>query len=334
MRRLHLSLKGFTLLLLAVVSLGLSASAAEVVLRAQTALPKKHDLSQSFLDLFVAKLNKEGKGVVQIDYVGGPEVNPPNKVAAAIQRGVIDVLHSPTAYYGGEAPQGLALIAANKTPEEIRKDGGFSIIERVWKEKLNAKVVAWGEWGAQFHLYLVKEPPMVDGKVDLKGLKMRSTGAYRPLLNALGASPVEMPVSDVYTALERGLVDGFGWPTVGLGSLGLAKAVKYRLDPPFYHLANLVLVNMDKWNSLPKPAQELILKVGAEYEQASIQRMHDDAKADTALVEKDGVKIFELKGQARKAYLAAAYNAMWGRIGQRLSKEEVEQLREKMYKEE
>jgi TRAP-type C4-dicarboxylate transport system substrate-binding protein len=202
----------------------------------------------------------------------------------------------------------------------------------VWKDKLNAKVLAWGEWGAQFYLYMDKEPPMKDGKVDLTGIKMRTTGAYRPLLTALGASTVEMPVSDVYTALQRGVVDGFGWPTVGLGSMGLTKAVKYRIDPPFYHLANLVLINIDKWNSLPKAAQDLLTKVGREYEGASIERMHQDAKADEGVVLKDGVQIYKLTGKARKAYLDAAYDSMWGRIGHLLSKEETDELRSKMYR--
>jgi TRAP-type transport system periplasmic protein len=127
-------------------------------------------------------------------------------------------------------------------------------------------------------------------------------------------------------------VDGFGWPTVGLGSMGLAKAIKYRIDPPFYHLANLVLVNYDKWNSLSSQAQALLMKVGAEYEQASIDRMHADAKADEAVVLKDGVKIYTLTGKARKAYLDAAYDSMWNHIGERLSKDQLQELRSKMYK--
>ena len=321
--------------LAALLSLDTGLHAAEAVLRVQTALPKRHDLSQSFLDLFVDKVNAAGKGVVQVQYIGGPEVNPPNKAAQALERGVIDMLHSPVAYYAGITPQGLALMASNKTPAEVRANGGMDIIAKVWKEKLNAKIVAWGEWGAQFHLYLVKEPPLNgEGKVDLTGFKMRTTGAYRPLLNALGASTVEMPVSDVYTALQRGVVDGFGWPTVGLGAMGLGKAVKYRLDPPFYHLANLVIVNYDKWNALSKEAQDVLLKVGAEYEQASIDRMHEAGAKDGEVVMKEGVHIFKLEGKARKAYLAAAYGSMWNRIADRLPKDEVQQLQSKMYEEE
>ncbi|HKI97593.1 MAG TPA: TRAP transporter substrate-binding protein DctP [bacterium] len=322
----------FAATLMAALAFGWSAQASEVTLRAVTALPRQHDLSQSFLSLYVAKVNEVGKGIVHIQYVGGPEVTPPKKAVLALKRGVFDMLHSPTAYYGGIAPQGLTLIASNKTPQEVRADGGFDMISKVWKEKLNAKIVAWGEWGAQFYLYTDRKPPVKDGHVDMSGFKMRSTGAYRPLLTALGANIVSMPVGDVYTALQRGVVDGFGWPSVGLGSMGLAKAVKYRIDPPFYHLANLVLINYDKWNSLPQAAKDVLQKVGAQYEQASIDRMHQDGKADEATVVKDGVQIYTLTGKARTAYLNAAYDSMWAYIGKRLSKEELETLRSKMYK--
>jgi len=308
-----------------------AAHADEVVLKAVTALPRQHALSQSFLNLYVAEVNKVGKGIVHIKYIGGPEVIPPRKGVQALQRGVIDMLHSPTAYYAGAAPEGVALLAANKTPAQIRADGGFDMISKIWEKRLNAKIVGWGEWGAQFYLYTAKKPVLKNGKLDLSGFKMRSTGAYRPLLTALGASVVEMPVSNVYTALQRGVVDGFGWPTVGLANMGLQKAIKYRIDPPFYHLANLVLVNHDKWQSLPRAAKDVLLKVGREYSDASITRMHEAAKVDTAAAKAAGVKIFKLTGKARTAYLNTAYDAMWGYIGKRLDKKELQKLRSKMY---
>jgi TRAP-type C4-dicarboxylate transport system substrate-binding protein len=298
-----------------------------------TALPAKHDLSQSYLALFVERVNAEGKGVVRIDYKGGPEVIPQKKAAQAVQRGAIDMLHSPAAYHAGITPQSSALMATNRTPTDVRSNGGFGHLEGVWKDKLNARIVAWAESGAQFHLYMVRAPAYkADGTLDLTGFKMRSTGAYRPLLEALGASPVSMPVSDVYTALERGVVDGFGWPTVGLKALGLAKAVKYRIDPPFYHLANLVLVNQDKWNALPEGARDVLLKVGAEYELSSIKRMQAAAAEDEEAILAAGVKIVKLSGKAEQAYLDAAYGSAWERIAAKLDAQEVALLKSKLLK--
>lgn len=326
-------LKNLTIALVVLLVAGAKSFAAEVVLRTQTALPKHHDLSKSFLENFVKPLNAAGKGIVRIDYRGGPEVTPARKAAPALKRGVFDMLHSPAAYHVGIVPHGLSMMATNLTPQQVRANGGFAMLAPKWKKNLNAHILAWGESGAQFHLYMAKEPKLKDGKLDLTGIKMRTTGAYRPLLNALGATPVRISAGEVYTGLQRGVVDGFGWPTVGLKALGLAKAVKYRIDPPFYHLANLVLINMDKWNSMPQAAKDILTKIGTQYEQTSIDYIKAAGKADAQAVEMEGVKVFKMSADTRKAYLKSAYDAMWKRLGGKLSKEELAALRAKMYQE-
>lgn len=309
-----------------------AAGAAEVALKTQTALPKHHDLSKSFIALFIEKLNQAGKGVVRIDYIGGPEVTPVDKAAPALQRGVFDILHTPAAYHVGIVPQGMALMATNLTPSEYRANGAIDMLAPHWEKKLNAKILGIGETGAQFYLYTVKKPVLKGGVVDLTGFKMRTTGAYRPLLQALNATTVQIPAGEVYTGLERGVVDGFGWPTVGLNALGLGKVTKYRIDPPFYHLANVVLINLDKWKSLPKPAQDILSKMALEYEQASIKYISDAGKTDMEGVEKSGVQVFKMDDKGSKKYLQLAYDAMWARAGEKIPPEELKALRTKLYK--
>lgn len=312
---------------------GVSA-AEEVVLKTQTALPKGHDLAKSFIVSFIEPLNAQGKGFVRIEYLGGPEINPPDKAAPAVQRGAIDLLHTPAAYHAGIIPQGATLMATNLGVDEYRANGAYDLLAPNWDKKLNSRILAIGETSAQFYLYLVNKPKLdADGVIDLKGVKIRTTGAYRPLIEALGGTPVQITnAGEVYTALERGLVEGFGWPSVGLASQKLARLVKYRIDPPFYHLANVVLVNNDKWNSLPKPAQDLVLKVAAEYEKASIDNMIRAGKADEEAVKAAGVQIFAMQGEGAKKYLQIAYDAMWQRASGRLEKDEAAMLRSKMYK--
>ena len=319
-----------TLMLVAFTTGG---QAQEVVLKAQTALPTTHDLSISFLKGFVDRINEAGKGVVQIDYKGGPEVTPQAKAAPALQRGVFDILHTPAAYHTGIVPQGRGLMATNLKPSEYRANGAFDMLAPNWEEKLNAKILAVGETGAQFYLYLVNEPKLnSDGLLDLTGIKIRTTGAYRPLVEALGGTPVQTSAGEVYTALERGLVEGFGWPSVGLNSQGLAKLVKYRIDPPFYFLANVVLINLDTWNALPKAAQDLLAKEGAAYEEASVAHIIEAGKVDAAAVHESGVEVFALPPEGAKKYLEIAYKVMWDQVAAKLSPEEVAAMKEKLYK--
>jgi TRAP-type transport system periplasmic protein len=320
-------------LALAVSAIGLPVQAAETVLRTQTALPKHHDLSKVFLKHFVEKLNAAGKGIVRIDYIGGPEVTPANKAADALKRGVFDLLHTPAAYHTGIVPQGMTLMPTNQTPSQYRAAGVMKILEPHWNKNLNAKVLAIGETGGQFHLYTVKKPVIKNGALDLTGFKIRATGAYRPLIKALNATPVQISAGEVYTGLQRGVVDGFGWPTVGLHALGLDKVTKYRIDPPFYHLANVLLVNQDTWKKVPKEAQAIVEKVALEYEHASIDAMLAAAKVGSENVQKTGVQVFKLEGDTAKKYLKAAYDAMWNRAGEKVPAAELKALRAILYKE-
>ena len=87
--------------------------AAEKTLTTVTALQITNVIAQSYLNTFVAPLNKRGKGVLQIKYLGGQEIVPPRKAAAALKRGQFDLLSCPTAYYIGTVPEGYALLASN-----------------------------------------------------------------------------------------------------------------------------------------------------------------------------------------------------------------------------
>jgi TRAP-type C4-dicarboxylate transport system substrate-binding protein len=226
------------------------------------------------------------------------------------------------------------MMATNLDIDQIRANGAFATLEPNWEKKLHSKILAVGETSAQFYLYLTKKPNLrPDGVIDIAGWKIRTTGAYRPLVEALGATSVQITnAGEVYTALERGVVDGFGWPTVGLASQKLAKLVKYRVDPPFYHLANVVLINLDKWKSLPKPAQDILLKVAAEYEKESLDNMNRGAKSDEAAIKAAGVEIFKMSPDGTRKYLQLAYEGMWKRAVSRLDKDEGVMLRSKMYK--
>ena len=65
--------------------------AAETTLKASSALSTSREQTQSYINYFLNVLNAEGKGIVQTKYIGGPEVTPPRKQAAALKRGSFDI---------------------------------------------------------------------------------------------------------------------------------------------------------------------------------------------------------------------------------------------------
>ena len=65
-----------------------------------------------------------------------------------------------------------------------------------------------------------------------------------------GATVSTIPPGDVYTSLERGVVDGYGWPLLGIFDLGWADKTKFRVDPGFYAIELGVVFNLNSWNKL------------------------------------------------------------------------------------
>ena len=61
-----------------------------------------------------------------------------------------------------------------------------------------------------------------------------------------------IPPTEVYSALERHVVDGYCWPSVGIRDWGWDKVTKYVVDPGFYNVPNPVLINQKTYNSLPR----------------------------------------------------------------------------------
>jgi TRAP-type transport system periplasmic protein len=305
------------------------AQAAEITLSTQTALPTKHALSQSYIKHFLNPLNAQGKGVVQLNLLGGPEVTPANRAPQAMQRGVIDILWIPAAYIAGLVPEAQAMMLQDIGIDKLRSTGAVDAYDKIFANRLDARLLAWSETGegSGYYLYTKKKPNMKDGIPDLSGLTMRTTGAYRPIQTALNATTVTIPSGDVPTGLDRGVIDGFGWPTVGLGSIGLADKIKYRIEPKFYNLANVVLISKSKWESLPENARNLISKVAREYESASVQEMITQNKSDIAAGDKAGVEAISMTGANGKKYLKTASDAMWEVVSKKVGAEDLTRLR-------
>lgn len=313
MSRLQTILKTATLTALA-AAVAMPA-VAEVTLKASAALSTPREQTQAYIKFFLNVINAEGKGLVQTKYIGGPEVTPPRKQAAALKRGAFDITMSPASYYIGMVPEGYAILVTNMQAAGIRESGGFDLLDQAHQKKANAKLLAWGDSGGAFNTYLSKKPKMLkNGAISLKGFKMRSTATYRPLFEFLGATPVGMKSSEIYTGLQRGVIQGFGSPSSGLIRIGVKGMVKYRIDPSYYHLNNFTFMNLDKWKALPKKAKSLLERIALSYEAKSSKFYLSLAAKDELEMKAGGMKIITLKGKAAKDYVNAANAAVWKRF--------------------
>ena len=144
---------------------------------------------------------------------------------------------------------------------------------------------------------------------DLKGLKIRSYGFNAKVAEALGGVPVAMPQPGVYEALQKGVVDASLSPYEVLKGWKQAEVIKYTVEcyGVGYTAGFYVVMNLDKWNSLPGDVQKVFDEVSAAWIAKQGQAWDDLDKAGKAFTLSRGNKVITLSKEE---------NARWSKTVQ------------------
>jgi TRAP-type C4-dicarboxylate transport system substrate-binding protein len=303
MMKLTLVQKAAALLLAAGFSAG--AAAQETTLRLVSAFAENGIYVQR-LQPWIAKFNAEGKGVLQINFIGGPKAIPTFEVGNAVKTGVVDMALSTGAFYTNVMPEADFLKLTQVSVAEQRKNGAFDAINKVWNEKANMQYLARMVENQPFHIYTNKK---VD-KPDLTGQKIRITPVYRDFFQALNANVITTPPGEVYTALERGVVDGYGWPIGGIFDLNWHEKTKYRIDPGFYDAEVSLIMNLPAWRKLTQAQRTYLQKqlLALEAENSFWNKYTAD---EVARQEKAGIQTIKFDAATSKAFVDRAYQVGW-----------------------
>jgi TRAP-type C4-dicarboxylate transport system substrate-binding protein len=242
-------------MLLALAGLAGAAHAQETTLRLVSAFPETATYVKHMMP-WIQKFNAEGKGVAQINFIGGPKAIPTFEVGTSVKNGVVDLAMNTGAFYTNLMPEADFLKLTQIPVAEQRRNGAFDYINKVWQQKANMVYLARMVDETPFHLYLTKK---ID-KPDLNGLKLRITPVYREFFASMGASLIQTPPGEVYTALERGVVDGYGWPIHGIFDLNWHEKTKFRADPGFYNAEVSIIMNLDAWKKLSDRQRDFVQK--------------------------------------------------------------------------
>ncbi|PWE28913.1 TRAP transporter substrate-binding protein DctP [Pararhodobacter marinus] len=294
---------------------------AQTTLRVVTAFPQG-TMQNIPLTAFVEHVNETCTDSVTLNFVGGPEAIPTFELGEAVRRGVVDVGFSSQSFYTSIVPDASAIRLSTNSAAEQRENGGWELLNRIHNERMNAYYLARTSDGIPFHLYLTEEAD----PLDLSGVSLRIAPVYRAFFEDLGATVVQIPPAEVYPALERGVVQGVGWTSLGLFDQGWDQHIRYRVDPGFYVSDSNILVNLDRWNGLDAAAQDCLSEAalwveGQDHVLLDLQAEELQRQADA------GVQVIALDGERRDEFLRRASDAGWAEL-ERLQPEYVTELRE------
>jgi len=107
------------------------------------------------------------------------------------------------------------------------------------------------------HFGSVKKP--ITKAADLKGLNMRTpAGPIATVMQAWGANPITIPSNEIYQSLERGVIDGWVWGPAGVVPFSVQEVTDYYTDMMMMCGTFALVMNKEKWESLPVEYQEII----------------------------------------------------------------------------
>jgi TRAP-type C4-dicarboxylate transport system substrate-binding protein len=284
------------------------AFGSPMVLRAVTAFPKNH-LNNDTVQMFVDRVNERCKGRLEIKWLGGPEVIAAFDQINALKSGTMDmILYYPFGYMKQLMPEAEAKGLSELAEWEERRSGAFELWEEIFAKRVNAKYIGRFHSLIPFMLYTNKKITKLE---DFKGMKIRVMPLYIPFVKALGASPISIPPTDIHTAMERKVVDGFIWPRTGMISWGLQEVTKYMVLPGFFQMEPATMINMEKWKQIPKDVQAIIMNVMQDMEYVATMRQMMIMEKEDNVRKKAGMEFIQLPPGEAEKFLRVVYDETW-----------------------
>lgn len=292
---------------LAVAALTVTAQAQQQM-RVVSFIPQAIPLATGF-QTFVDEINEEFAGEVQLNWIGGPEVVNPFDLADAVRNGSIDVAFISPSYYSGTVPASTTNNLSMKSYEEIRGTGYYERLDELHADR---GLKFWGEIPASeigFNIWLGDEISSLD---DIAGKRIRVFPTAQPFLEALGANTTIMPIGEIFTAMERGVIDGFVQGNQGWAPQ-YEDVVSHYVSPQFYRAGFNVLVHQNTWNNLSEDLQERLetfLRDDLAH-QIEASAWDDYLALGEQEIEEAGYVELRLEGQDAENYLNQSLESAW-----------------------
>jgi TRAP-type C4-dicarboxylate transport system substrate-binding protein len=304
---------GITLTVIAglVLAWACLSAAGPVKFKAVAFLPINNANVAGF-NIFVEKINERFKDSIEIELLGGPEVTPPFQLHEAVKSGVIHMCLTSCGYYPSLLWEAQSAMFINKNYKEIAETDYFDVMSKLHRD-VGLIWLGPGTLNMAFHLYT---NPLVSKPDDFVGKKIRVFPPFIPLIKALGAVPINLPMGDIYTAMERGAVDGFVMTHFGfVKDFSWHEVTKYVIDYPVYQGTAVILVQPKKWNEIPPDVQNEIIAFKKSSIDPAIHNTYADlSDKDWQLMIDRGVKPVKFSERDGEAFLKMAYDAAWDHV--------------------
>lgn len=269
------------------------------------------------------KKNLEAMNVDLDIAISGPETVPPFQQLGPVSAGVFDIIYTHPAYHDKAITNATNALAPDMT--KIRSSGVFDFMDKYYQETHGLKLLATVAVGsAGYHCYL-REPLSANG--DWAGRKIRGVATYVPVIEALGGVAVNTDMGEVYSGLERGVVDGACAPQSVFRGTKHFEVAKYRTEPTFGQLVSYIAMNLDSWKDLNDAQRDALNKAAIQTEQDTIRIGNEANAKDLKFLEEQGVKVSKFPDDKYAVVQKAYYDGVWKLVSTCCGEENATKLR-------
>lgn len=262
-------------------------------------------------DFLADEVARLSNGELEIEYAGGSDVIGGFDAPEAIANGVFDMSHSANSYFAGAMPSSISLASGNASGEALQSAGVLDAYADILMQQRGVKMLGMPLSGVGYVLQVRGNPSDLSY---FKGKKIRSIPLYDPILEALGATPVTTSPAEAYTAMERGVVDGLGWPDIGLLDFKFYEQAKFVMLPDFYQLRTVTLINPNSFNSLPSELQGVLTEASASADAIGAKWAKEKRDAEHAEMEAAGVEFVSLSDAEGAQFRALTEEKLWDKV--------------------
>lgn len=281
----------------------------EVTLTLVTSDTPDADNMQPFFDIFLKRVEEEVPWV-DIEHRGGPEVMDASQIAESVGSGTIDMGLVQASAYTEQIPIAYAMKLTTQSPTEERESGVYDVIRDQHAEDANVHYLGKAMSGNPYRFYLTREPEH-NGEVRFDGMPIRVSPVYVPIVVAKGGQPVQTSPQEAYTALERGVAQGLGYPSTGFLDRGFDEVTQYELDIPFFDASFSVLLNLETWQELDTGTRDALTQVMKDTEPEIVERVNQMVEEEAQGRREAGIELIKPSEEARDDFLQTAYDAAW-----------------------
>ncbi len=237
----------------------ISSSQETTTLRFSHFWPATSSINQEVFEPWAKKIEAESNGRLKVELYPSATLSKADVTYESAVKGTVDIGSQAHGYTSGRFP--LTQIAELPGLSNSATQMGC-MLQTLYEDGTLAKehedshlLFMYGAGPGTLHTTnkLIRTPE------DMKGMRIRRPSAVAgDIIESMGASPVGLPANDMYTSLQRGVVDGLSFPWEAVTTFKIDEITKYHTNIPFYSSALMVTMNKDSYEKLPDDLKKVL----------------------------------------------------------------------------